>query len=58
MGANAIIRQIPQMYYRTEQYFLITISFFHRINARQYQKTASAGMGMGAGGNMSGMPGQ
>ena len=46
------------MYYGTEQYFLITISFFHRINARQYQKTASAGMGMGAGGNMSGMPGQ
>ena len=32
--------------------------FFYRINARQYQKTASAGMGMGAGGNMSGMPGQ
>jgi len=29
-----------------------------RINARQYQKTASAGMGMGAGGNMSGMAGQ
>ena len=38
--------------------FMVIIYFFYRINARQYQKTASAGMGMGAGGNMSGMPGQ
>ena len=39
--------------------FVVIINyFFSRINARQYQKTASAGMGMGAGGNMSGMPGQ
>jgi HrpA-like RNA helicase len=29
-----------------------------RINARQYQKSANAGMGMGAGGNMSGMAGE
>ena len=37
---------------------LTLLLFLDRINARQYQKTASAGMGMGAGGNMSGMPGQ
>ena len=36
---------------------VIGLISIYRINARQYQKSNSAGMGMGAGGNMSGMPG-